>query len=404
MLTKIRSFAKRTAPDWLTPALQKGFLFTQQMVGKAQNLYDVASLELSYKGQTPRVYFPTSMGRTHAVWRTYLTDPPVAYVPFRRADLCHWINTMPDNPAVPCIVECEHILALAGNITDWQWGLQRTELINRLVGQEQCRLVLTYSAGLVKHSRRYLRPDLWHKVGVVYQVFPTQPELPKPADRPFTILSIASRFSDKGVPEVLETYRILRSRYGTKVELVLVCQAVPKGYHIPEGVIHHDIPRMSDSFKEQVYRNADVLFIPAYSDTAGCFPEAFAFGVPAITTRIHHDDDFVQDDVTGFLIDTPVYSYSDQYGERWRTWQEFLDDLDVIRAQGRLQTVVEQSVAFLDRMITGQVNMAAMSQAARRFHAETFTPEVRNVRLRQIYALALARGGDSSFSAFVPNI
>ncbi len=390
MIFKLRSFAKRTAPDWLVPALQRSFLTTQQAFGYMQYAADVASLEWNYKGQTPQVYFPISMGRMHPGWRTYLTYPPVSYVPHHRAKLCHWINSVPDGPGIPCIAECEHILALAGNITDWQWGLQRTELINRLVGQEQCRFVFTYSAGLVRHSRRYLHPDLWHKLGVVYQVFPTQAELPKPPGRPFTILCIASRFSDKGVPEVLETFRILRSRHGADVQLVLVCQAMPRGWSLPEGVIHHDIPRMNDAFKEAVYRQADVLFIPAYSDTAGCFYEATAFGVPTVTTRIHHDDEFVRDGVTGFLIDTPVYSYSTEYGVRWRTWEEFLVDLDRIREQGGLQIIVDQSVTILERMIRGDVDLSAMGKAARQFHAKHFAPEVRNARLREIYAAAIA--------------
>lgn len=401
MLAIVRSFAKRTSPDWLAPVLQRGFLTIQRLFVDLQYGYDLASLEWNYKGETPRVFFQISMGRMHPGWRTYMTYPPVAYVPYRRAKLCHWLNKAPESPVVPYIAECEHILALAGNITDWQWGLQRTDLINRLVGQEQCRFVFTYSAGLVRHSRRYLHPDLWHKLGVVHQIFPTQPDLPKPPGRPFTILCIASRFSDKGVPEVLETFRVLRSRHGSSVQLVLVCQATPRGWRMPEGVVHHDIPRMNDSFKEHVYRNADVLFIPAYSDTAGCFYESTAFGVPTVTTRIHHDDEFVCDGVTGFLIDTPVYSYSEEYGVRWRTWEEFLADLDRIRERGGLQTIVDQSVAVLERMISGEVDLPAIGKAARQFHADHFAPEVRNARLRQIYAAAIADDVQSLESQFI---
>lgn len=389
MLTSVRSFAKKNAPDWLVPTLQRGYLRAQQTYGQVQHLADTVALEVNYRGQTPRVFFPTSFARTHPGWQTYLTYPPVHFVPYRRAELCHWINTVPEDPAKPCIAECEHILALAGNITDWQWGLQRIDQINDLVAQENCRFVFTYSEGLVRHSRRYLRPELWHKLGAVYQIFPAQPVLPKPPDRPFIILCVASRFSDKGVPEALAAYRVLRERYGGRVQFVLVCQAIPRGYQLPAGIIHHDVPRMNASFKESVYRSADVLFIPAYSETAGCFYEATAFGVPVVTTRIHHDDEFVKPGVTGFLIDAPIYSYSEAYGSRWRTWQEFVADIDRMRARGELQTVVDQSVAVLDKMIAGQVDLAAMSRAAIAFHAERFDPEVRNRRLRELYQQAL---------------
>jgi glycosyltransferase involved in cell wall biosynthesis len=167
--------------------------------------------------------------------------------------------------------------------------------------QKQCEFVFTYSAGLLEHSKRYLHPDVLHKVGYIYPVSPPQPEYPKMMGGPFTILVIASRFSDKGLPEAIEAYRILRDRHGSDVQMLLVSHAVPSGYRLPEGIIHCDTPRMSDELKSSVFRSAHVLFIPCYSDSAVPILEACAFGVATLTTRIHHGEN--REGVTG--IDQP---------------------------------------------------------------------------------------------------
>jgi len=346
-------------------------------------------LSITWRGQKPRIYFPLYKAQLHPTWQFYASYPPLRYAPFPIAELCHWVNHAPEHPTKPFVAECEHILALAGNITNWQTGLQNIDRINQLVAQDKCKLVFTYSAGLVEHSKQYLRPDLWPKFGYIYQVYPSQPDYERPPDKPFTILTIASRFSDKGVPEALHAFEILRQRHGEDVQMKLVSQAIPAGYRLPDGVIHYDTPRMSDQLKAHVYTTAHALFIPCYSDTTVCFLEASAFGVPVLTTRIHHGDEFVRDGYNGYLIKPPVFSYSEYYGIRWTTWDEFLADLDVMRARGEFETVVEQSVDWLEKMISGQVDLEAMSRAARQLHREQFSPEARNEKLLRVYTAAL---------------
>lgn len=355
---------------------------------------DPIQLALTWRGQKPRVYFSTYKTRLHPTWRFYATHPPLRYAPYPIAELCHWVNSVPEHPSKPCVAECEHILALAGDITNWQTGLRNIDRINDLVAQDACRFVFTYSAGLMEHSKRYLHPDLWHKFGYLYQVFPTQPAYQRPAERPFTILTIASRFSDKGIPEALQAYQVLRARHGAAVQMILVSQVVPSGYRLPAGVTLYDTPRMSDQLKMAVFQAAHVLLIPCYSDTTVPIIEACAFGVPAVTTRIHHGDEFVRDGVTGYLLKPPVYSYSEDYGVRWKLWEEFLADLDVLRARGDLQMVVDQTVDRLEAMISGGADLAALGRAARTLHAEKFTPEVRNAKLLRLYQAALGAASD----------
>lgn len=358
------------------------------------------------------VYFPYFRRQIHNVWATYYTHP-LPYSPYAEAKLMHWINwTPPDDrnyivlsppesahiryirmpgPARPYVTEVEHALALSGNISDWPHCLASIDYINNILSRDICRIAFTITGGLMEHSKRYVRPELWHKLDYLYPAYPAQPEVER-SSGPFTILVIASRFYDKGVPEALNAFRVLRTRHGAAVRMNLVSQDVPAGYELPVGVTLHNVPRMSPEFKSEMYRTADVLFLPVYSDTGACFPEAYAFGVPVVSTRIHNGDEFVQQGETGFLIDPPFFSYSEGYGTRWRTWHDFQEFCEQQSHSGALQMVIEQSVEYLEKMISGQVDMQAMRQAARRLHRERFSPEARNAKLRQIYNRALGGG------------
>jgi glycosyltransferase involved in cell wall biosynthesis len=135
--------------------------------------------------------------------------------------------------------------------------------------------------------------------------FLIQAHSPRTARSSFTILTVGDRFSDKGVLEAIDAYQILRGRHGEAVRIPLVCArrsavnaGLPPEYVLPEGVTLYD-STMSDDVKAAFYQAADVFVLPNYRDTVMTFVEAAAFGVPAITARIHHDDAFVRHGVTG---------------------------------------------------------------------------------------------------------
>lgn len=350
----------------------------------------------TWRGERPRVYVHNA--HPHPIFRTYLTHPPLRYAPYPVAELCHWVDMLPDQRLLrkAHIFEVEHFLVFSTDkrrlMRDWYRVYRDNDFINQVIAQDQCRRVFTFSAGLVEHCKLFLHPALWPKLDYVYPAYPFQPEYEHPPDVPFTILVIASRFSDKGVPEALRAYQILRERLGDRVRLILVTQDMPADYHLPRGVIHYDTSRMSEALKRKVYQASHVLLLPCYSETAACFTEACAFGVPVMTTRIHHGDEFVRDGITGFLLDAPVFIYSEDYGRRWQTAEEFLDELTTMRERGELEPVVGQIVERLEAMVNGSVDVVAMRGAARQLHAERFSPPVRNQKLLRLYAAALAHG------------
>ena len=248
----------------------------------------------------------------------------------------------------PHVIEVEHPLIFAENrrrpMADWFRVFKEKDAINAKIARDECRKVITFSEGLVEHAKLFILPELWPKLEYAYPAFPSQPVHVRSGEGPFNILVIASRFSDKGVPEAIEAFEIIRERHGIDVTMTLVSQDVPAGYHLPEGLTLHNIPRMSEELKSTLYREASVLLLPCYSETAACFTEACAFGLPIITTRIHHGDAFVQDGSNGYLIEPPLYIYSSEFGTKWNTAEEFWTDLSAIREKGGLRPVVDQTV------------------------------------------------------------
>jgi glycosyltransferase involved in cell wall biosynthesis len=143
---------------------------------------------------------------------------------------------------------------------------------------------------------------------------------------------------------------------------------------------------MTPALKAELYRASDVLLLPNYGETVACFPEAYAFGVPVITTRIHHGGEFVRDGETGFLIDTPIYAFSEKLGREWPRAEDFLAELDQMRSRGALQPVVDQIVDRVETLIRDTSRTEPMRAAARQFYYDHFTPALRNERLRQLYS------------------
>lgn len=363
---------------------------------------DVRALR-TWRGGSPRVALRNYYN--HPIWGTYRTHPPLRYAPSPLAELDHWVDTVPEeaeNGVIPAdhrssrrarrphILEMQHWYLLAGTRV-WQWERARGALqrANERMRADECKAVITYSRGSAEHFRQFLDPDVWHKLDYVFPAFPAQPEAALSRDRGFTVLAIGDRFSDKGIPEALRAFELLRERHGTGVRMVLVSSTVPRSYRVPDGVVVHDTPRMSPELRAAIYRSADVLVELPYLDSLTCLIEASAFGVPAVATRIHHGEDFVRDGENGYLIDPPLFAYTEDYGRRWGCLTGFRRELDVMREGGRLAGVAEDVADRLDLMLSAGSDLDELRVGARRMHAKRFSPEVRNLKLNAVYARAL---------------
>lgn len=341
---------------------------------------------------------------THPAFWTYRTDPPVRYVPSGLAELDHWINFMPEHAGPgefwstrrgrrrgrrPHILEVDHWLWLTNvNVFDWEGIVAQREAANARLRHDACVAVITLSGGLVRHSQQFLAEDVWSKLEHAFPAYPCQPP-PAPRGDAFTILAIGNRFSDKGIPEVLRAFSALRERHGPRLRMVLVSSAVPPGWALPNGTTVYDTPRMSSGLKARVFGSADAFVLPCYMGSVATYPEACAFGVPTVATRLPHHDDFVLDGRTGYLVDSPIVAFSEGFGTRWRRWGDFDAEVDAMRQSRRLDPVVDDLVDRLELMVSDPALHARLRAGARQLHSERFSPQARNAKLRAIYRLGL---------------
>lgn len=368
---------------------------------------DVRTL-LKWGGRASRPRVALRNYFNHPAWWMYRTHPPLRFAPSPMAELDHWVDMIPEhNPrngivdasrrsqrraARPHVLEVEHWSVLTGGKGDqyyWELAAARRRRASARVRRSECRAVVTLSPGLVEHFRQFLSPDVWPKIDYVFPAFPAQRQVERPAEQPFTLVIIGNRWFDKGIPEALEAFQVLRGRYGRRVRMVVVSGHVPRGWRLPEGATLWHSFRMSSELKARLYRTADVVLIPAFTETLFNYVEAAAFGVPTVVTRLHHGDAFVREGESGYSIESPVWAYNEDYGTRWRTREHFRAEVQRMREAGQLAPVVEGIVDRVALMVSGEVDLKLLRDGARRLHAERFSPEVRNAKLRAIYARAL---------------
>lgn len=136
------------------------------------------------------------------------------------------------------------------------------------------------------------------KVGVVYNgidsVYFEEGSKPKETLPDSYILFVGAKSERKNIHGVIESYKILRQRYGINQKLVLVgpdqnptygVKGLEAGGDIGSNILNTGY--LTDNELSYVYSNADVFAFPSYHESFGLPPvEAMASGTPVVTSRV----------------------------------------------------------------------------------------------------------------------
>jgi glycosyltransferase involved in cell wall biosynthesis len=130
-----------------------------------------------------------------------------------------------------------------------------------------------------------------------------------PSDR-VVILQVSWMIPEKGIPELLETARILLSK-NPRVHFVLVGEGSYREQFMkdaaPMGIAEHITwtGLIQDPFAEGVYEAADIVCqLSEWEELFGwMIAEAMAFGRPIVATRVGGIPELVADDVSGYLVE-----------------------------------------------------------------------------------------------------
>ena len=223
------------------------------------------------------------------------------------------------------------------------------------------------------------------KLHLVLPAYPDQPDNLHEHTGPFTILTISNKFWGRGIHLAIETYRVLRKKYGKSIRMKLVCEDVPKGYPLVEGLELIRVRRLSGVMREKLYQEASVFLLLSLHEF-GVVLETMARGVPTVSTPNGEKGGWILPGETGFIVEPPFRLYDEGFGIRWKTWDQFQS---IVKAQfeaGNLSYMITEAVAHVEFLMNNPDQLKKMGQAAQKQQREKHSFRPHNKQVRKIYA------------------
>ena len=323
--------------------------------------------------------------RKPMVWRSYGTHPPVASVPYEKARLCHFIDVIPKGNAKPYIYELQHILFVPGMSRDYTRRLAEAPRLEREFRSDNCKALFCPAEPVLKQVARHIDVSgIEHKLHMILPAYPNQPDNLHEHAGPFTILTISNKFWGRGVPLAIEAFRTLRKKYGNAVQMKLVCEDVPKGYPLVDGLELIRVRRLDGRLRSKLYQEASVFLMLSLHEY-GVVLEAMARGIPTVSTPIGGGS-WVVPGQTGLIVEPPFHMYGEGFGTRWKTWDRFCSIVKAHFERGDLSYMVTEAVAHIEHLMSNPARVKEMGRASQEHQRKRHSPGPRNEQVRQIYA------------------
>jgi len=320
------------------------------------------------------------------VWRSYGTHPPVVSAPVKSARLFHFIDILPMKVGKPFIHTIQHPLFVAGLSRNYTARLAEAPRIERQYRSDNCKAIFCPADSQVRQAKRCLdMSGIEDKLHLVLPACPDQPDNLHEHTGPFTILTISNKFWGRGVHLAIETYRVLRKKYGKSIRMKLVCEDVPKGYPLVEGLELIRVRRLSGVMREKLYQEASVFLLLSLHEF-GVVLETMARGVPTVSTPNGEKGGWILPGETGFIVEPPFRLYDEGFGIRWKTWDQFQS---IVKAQfeaGNLSYMITEAVAHVEFLMNNPDQLKKMGQAAQKQQREKHSFRPHNKQVRKIYA------------------
>jgi len=324
--------------------------------------------------------------RKHMVWHSYATHPPVVSVPMEKARLCHFIGDVPANNNKPFIKEIQHILFVAGMSRDYTRRLAEAPRLEREFRSENCKAIFCPADNILRQVGRYIDiTGMEDKLHLVLPAYRDQPDNLHEHVGPFTILTISNRFWGRGIPLDIEVFRTLRKKYGKAVQMKLVCEDVPKGYPLVDGIEVIRVHRMSGQLRNKLYREASVFLLLSLHEF-GVALETMAYGVPTVSTPNGEKGGWGIPGETGFIVEPPFRLLDESWGIKWKTWDQFQSIVKARFEHGDFAYMIAEGIAHIERLINSPDLVKKMGRAAQTHQREKHSFRPRNEQVRKIYA------------------
>lgn len=326
--------------------------------------------------------------RVRGAKRKVFGEPEIVSVPDWGAPIHSAQNLL--RSARPWVMDFEYPTALTSfdpkRLTRWT----SRRRVARAV-RNGCGAIMPWTQAAADATARML-PEVADKVKVVRPgVTPRERSRPEDPDAPLVIF-VARFFERKGGLEALEAFARARRAHNPRARMLMISAVPPEiqERYQNEGVAFE----AANQPREQVlqkYRQASLFLMPTWFDTFGMvFLEAFAHGLPVVTSDTFGADEIVEHGRDGLVV--PGYAtrwFLEDHTPNGELWQ--WEKLAPTQTPEERERVVKRLADALGPLLADPKKLEKMGDRA---HAKVtegaFSTRERNRRLLDVYRASFA--------------
>jgi glycosyltransferase involved in cell wall biosynthesis len=253
------------------------------------------------------------------------------------------------------IVSLEHYFIFSDNNFNRLWDPNFRNKLIKIFSKKNCKKILGLTKKAASEIDNYLEHKCHSKIDFCYpSIEPNIKQIDKnKLKHKCELLFICNwDFIGKGGREVIESFLILRKKYGNYIKLTMKVgetnKYIEKIKHMQNVSIINS--QISPEKIRDLYLTADIFVFPLYKSSFGVFLEALSFGLPIVSSKVFDIEEIIQHNVNGFLVncrgslfDKFIYKI-DNYGE----YEEFL------LKDGTDENMVKEIVYYVDFLINNR--------------------------------------------------
>ncbi len=339
----------------------------------------------------PRVFFRYFTANTHPIFSRFYQFPPIAWSNIYYYDIAHWINYPAYINKKPFILEVnDHPLAAISfkkrGIFEPGDLLKSISDVEEVYASKYCTKILIASDGYKNIFHHYFDEKYDEKFIEVHSpgCIPQKNLSLKNESEPIVFCCLASDYFIKGVDLVIDGWLSLKRKGDAR--LIIACPNIPsnvmKYLTLESGI--QIVPRapLSSKEKNQILSAASITIAPTHISGGSTIAEGMEYGHIIVHFEFHN----TEFDSIGTKIKVPYNFYTPvEYGNRWKTFEEFKQILFKDKFDGVFNSVREEITNVLQGLIDDRKRINERRIFTYNKANEEFSLKMRNEKLVKIY-------------------
>jgi glycosyltransferase involved in cell wall biosynthesis len=320
-------------------------------------------------------------------WNQYTKfTPPALLLNPGDADLIHSTAGKLILNKTPWIIDVESI----GNFVQFRYDMLKsqnyTKKISDLLTSDYCKKILPHCiAGQSSITNFFKNKPMTNKMEVVYPArsVPKISRKRKKGNEKIQILFVGKTFYEKGGKEVLNVFETLKTKYD--LDLTLISNAPQEIFNKFKNISGIKILPSTLDYGDlmNLFQTADIFLYPTYMDTFGIvFLEAMSYKLPIISTNVFAVPEIIENEKNGFLINPPIRWHDNLYQFKWRSWNDFVENVKMTDKIQFVNHLVEKTSLLIEN---DSLRKKMGKYGRRQIEKGKFSIKERNNKLRRIY-------------------